>query len=104
MTKSVGAMLVLFAASEGELDLDVDVTEAYGIPPVREYAVTTRLILTQIIFSEHAPGETWEYDSLGTNWLYLLPRIMRVATGKTATEWFATFKERLEFSPAFTWD
>lgn len=104
MTKSVGAMLVLYAASEGFLDLDADITAVYGIPSPREYAVTTRLILTQIISADEAPGQMWEYDALGTKWLYLLPHIMLAASGESATKWFNKFKKRLEFSESFSWD
>jgi len=104
MTKSIGSMLVLYAASQGSLDLDADITEVYGIPSPREYAVSTRFILTQIISSDVAPGEIWEYDSLGSMWLYLLPHIMLSATGRTATDWFEEFTRRVEFSDSFTWE
>merc|ERR1712019_221244 len=105
MTKSVGAMLVFYVASQdATFNLDADITEIYGIPSPREYGVTTRWILAQIISSDEAPGQVWEYDSLGTMWLYLLPRILFSATNRTASEWFNEFKQRVEFTESFTWD
>merc|ERR1719218_101800 len=32
MTKTIGFLLVLMAATQGELDIDADITEVYGIP------------------------------------------------------------------------
>ena len=103
-TKSVGAFLVLMAASQGQLDLDADITKTYQVPSPKEYGVTTRMILTQIISADAAPGISWEYDSLGDKWLNHLPLVLQSATGKNASTWFEEFKAQAEFSKAFTWD
>jgi len=101
MTKTVGGFLLLMAASEGGLDLDVDITKHYGVPSPKGYGVTTRMVMAQVLGGDHRPGETWRYDNLGTDWLWVFPRIVRAATGHNSSYFMHKMHSSLGLSKQF---
>jgi len=103
MTKTVGFLLVLMAASHGELDIDADITEKYGVPSPKTYGVSCRMMMSMVLGGEAGPGELWEYDELGTMWMRVIPQVVYNATGKMATWWFQQLHQELQLSADFTW-
>jgi len=103
MTKTVGFLIMLMAASSGELDIDADITEKYGIPSPKTYGVSSRMMMSMVLGGETGPGELWRYDELGNMWLGMLPKVLYKATGKSATQWFQQLHASLGLSSRFTW-
>jgi len=103
MTKTIGFLLILMAASKGELDIDADITKKYGIPSPKTYGVSSRMMMSMVLGGETGPGELWRYDEIGNLWLGMLPKVLHKATGKTATQWFQELHASLGLSPSFTW-
>ena len=65
MTKTLGALLGGWAVTHGGLDLDKDITQAYGVPSPKGYPVTSRQIMSQSLGGD-SPGAKWYYDAEGT--------------------------------------
>mmetsp|Transcript_126495 Transcript_126495/g.269819 ORF Transcript_126495/g.269819 Transcript_126495/m.269819 type:complete len:327 (-) Transcript_126495:32-1012(-) len=104
MTKTLGALLVGWAQTRGLLDIDADITSAYGIPSPRPYPVTTRQIMSQALAGAHGPGEAWDYDTVGGLWLNHLPQVFRAATGLLpSVVWRDHFQGPLGLGPSFSW-
>jgi len=104
MTKTVGGFLLLMAASEGDLDLDVDITQHYGVPSPKAYGVTTRMVMAQVLGGDNRPGEMWRYDNLGTDWLWVFPQIVLAATGKKPSHYMTKMQNILGLSKQFKFD
>lgn len=103
MTKTIGFILVLMAASQGELDIDADITAKYDIPSPKTYGVTLRMMMSMVLGGGTGPGELWRYDELGDMWMGLIPKVLQQATGKSATQWFQQLHQDMQLSPSFTW-
>jgi CubicO group peptidase (beta-lactamase class C family) len=103
MTKTAGGFLLLLAATEGGLDLDVDITQKYGIPSPKPYRVTVRQMMAQIIGGEDRPGEKWRYDEMGNMYLHLFPQIIQKATGKPAMYWLTRLSQLIGLTSSFAW-
>merc|ERR1719271_1529406 len=103
MTKTVGFIMVLMAASKGELDIDADITAKYGIPSPKTYGVSCRMMMSMVLGGEVGPGQTWRYDELGDMWMRGIPKVILKATGKSATTWLQQLQQELGLSPSFTW-
>jgi len=104
MTKTLGALLMGWAQTRGLLDIDADITAAYGVASPRPYPVTSRQIMSQAIHGIDGPGQAWHYDAGGTLWLNLLPEIFLKATGLFPSEvWAEEFAKPLGLSEQFSW-
>eukprot|EP00938_MAST-03A_sp_MAST-3A-sp1_P007065 g7065.t1 len=102
MTKTIGALIVGRAVAERKLDIDADISSTYGIKSPKSYPVTTRQIMSQAIAGSHGPGEQWEYDAVGTNWINTLPKIIAAAAGeKSSSIWQRAFHVPLGLAKSF---
>eukprot|EP01051_Picozoa_sp_SAG22_P025498 SAG22_NODE_7586_length_726_cov_1.054226_1_plen_210_part_00 len=86
MTKTLGALLAGWAVTRGYLDLDKDITAAYGVPSPKSYPVTSREIMSQSLAGNHSPGEAWKYDAEGTGWINHMAQVVAAATGRNASQ------------------
>ena len=103
-TKSIGALVTGFAWTKHQLDLDADITTTYGVKSPRPYPVTSRQIMSQALAGKNGPGESWQYDAVGTRWINHLPDVILNATGRKASEIFQTeFHVPLGLSDEFKW-
>jgi CubicO group peptidase (beta-lactamase class C family) len=103
MTKTAGGFLLLLAATHGGLDLDADITQKYGVPSPKPYAITVRQMMAQVIGGDDRPGEKWRYDELGTMYLHLFPQIIEKATGKKASAWLDQLRQSIGLTSVFQW-
>jgi CubicO group peptidase (beta-lactamase class C family) len=104
MTKTLGAMLAGWAVTHGHLDLDKDITAAYGVPSPKGYPVTARQIMSQSLAGDHSPGEAWRYDATGQGWINHMASVVRAATGRNASRiWREELQTPLGLSDAFVW-
>lgn len=102
MTKTLGALIVGSAVGKGQLDIDADVTAAYGVKSQRPYNTTSRHIMSQALDGKHGPGEAWAYDALGTRWVNSLTSVVKAAAGeKPSTIWQREFHEPLGLQSSF---
>jgi len=104
ITKTMGALLIGWAVTRGLLDIDADITSAYGVPSPRPYPVTARQLMSQAVAGLHGPGESWLYDAGGTFWLNALPEVFWKATGRRPSAvWQEQFAGPLGLSESFKW-
>lgn len=104
MTKTMGALIAGWAATYGGLDLDADITKAYGVPSPKNYSVTSRQIMSQSLAGDDGPGEAWLYDAGGTAWINHMTRVVPAAAGRTPMQiWREEFQTRLGLSESFSW-
>jgi len=98
MTKTLGAFIAGYAATHAGLDIDADITAAYGVKSPKKYAVTARQIMSQALAGADGPGEEWKYDAVGIEWINRMTEVIPAATGKNASEiWKEQFEARLGF-------
>lgn len=98
MTKTLGALIAGHSATHLGLDIDADITEVYGVRSPKRYPVTSRQIMSQALAGKDAPGENWEYDAVGIEWINHMARVVPAATGKKPSDiWQQNFTEPLGF-------
>ena len=103
MTKTLGALLGGWAVTHGGLDLDKDITQAYGVPSPKGYPVTSRQIMSQSLGGD-SPGAKWYYDAEGTGWINTMARVVPAATGRNASQiWLEELQAPLGLSKDFIW-
>ena len=103
-TKTLGALLAGWASSKGLLDIDADITAAYNVTSPKKYAVTSRQIMSQALAGSDGPGESWDYDAVGTRWINHLTSVFAAATGRTPSSVFdEAFRRPLGLSNEFSW-
>lgn len=105
VTKTLGALIAGWAQTRGLLDIDADITEAYGVRSPLPYPVTARQIMSQALAGNEGPGEKWEYDAAGTMWINTMPQVVENATGglRSSEIWQREFAGPLGLSAAFEW-
>lgn len=103
MTKTLGALIMLRAQTQGKLDIDKDITSTYGVRSPKSYPVTSRHIMSQSLAGRHGPGEKFAYDAFGTRWINRLPEIVKAATGSPAADILEEMKDVLGLSDEFHW-
>ena len=90
-------MVIIAWTGKGSVD-------TYGVKSPRPYPVTSRQIMSQALAGENGPGESWQYDAVGTRWINHLPDVILNATGRKASEIFQTeFHVPLGLSDEFKW-
>jgi CubicO group peptidase (beta-lactamase class C family) len=103
MTKTLGAMIMLRLQTLGKIDIDKDITQAYGVKSPKPYPVTSRHIMTQSLNGNRGPGQSFAYDAFGSRWINRLPTIVKKATGKDAAHALEEMKKVLGLSDVFKW-
>lgn len=98
MTKTLGALIAGYAVTHKGLDIDADITDAYGVSSPRPYPVTSRQIMSQSLAGSHGAGEKWKYDAIGHMWINTMANVTLAATGVKPTQ---IWKEQFEIPLGF---
>lgn len=104
MTKTLGALIAGEAVGRGKLDMDADITKTYGIKSPKPYPVTARHIMSQALDGKDGPGESWQYDAVGVQWVNRLTKVVAAAAEKPSEIWQKKFHEPLGLADNFKMD